>query len=237
MVKTRSVDDYLSNKPEWLAELRLLRQLVLDAGLTETIKWGAPVYTLEGKNVVGLAAFKQYVGLWFFQGVFIDDRYNVLVNAQTGKTKGMRQWRFQSADSIDHRKVIEYVQIAIENQRMGKAIKPDCKAPVMIPFELEQALQADKALQTAFSGLTMGKQREFADHIAAAKRPATRLQRLEKSRSMILQGIGLNERQVSKLLICLVWFQVSSSSSPPRFMARRYAGRLSIFSRVLLRFG
>lgn len=35
----------------------------LACGLEEAIKWGAPCYLAEGRNIVGLTAFKTHVGL------------------------------------------------------------------------------------------------------------------------------------------------------------------------------
>ena len=37
--------------------------------------------------------FKEYFGIWFFQGGTLVDELKVLTNAQEGKTKAMRQWR------------------------------------------------------------------------------------------------------------------------------------------------
>jgi uncharacterized protein YdeI (YjbR/CyaY-like superfamily) len=37
------------------------------------LKWGIPTYTVNGKNLVGIGAFKTYVGLWFFNGSFLKD--------------------------------------------------------------------------------------------------------------------------------------------------------------------
>ncbi len=49
----------------------------------------------------------------------------MLINAQEGKTRAMRQWRFGSVDEIDKKLVLEYVQEAIQNQKDGKQIKPE----------------------------------------------------------------------------------------------------------------
>jgi uncharacterized protein YdeI (YjbR/CyaY-like superfamily) len=66
-----------------------------------------PVYALKGKNVAGFSAFKSWAGIWFFQGVFLKDEKGVLINAQEGTTKGLRQWRFKSAGEIrSHRDTI-----------------------------------------------------------------------------------------------------------------------------------
>ena len=61
--------NYIEKKQQWKLELELLRKVVLACDLEETIKWGAPVYMSNGKNILGLSAFKNYVGLWFFQGL------------------------------------------------------------------------------------------------------------------------------------------------------------------------
>ena len=73
MKRYSSVDDYIEGVGLWNKELRQLRQVLRSTRLEETVKWGAPCYTLNGKNVVGLGAFKSYVGLWFFQGALLKD--------------------------------------------------------------------------------------------------------------------------------------------------------------------
>ena len=59
---------------------------------------------------------------------------------------------------------------------------------------LAAALAAAARLQEAFDEFTPGRQREFAEYIASAKREATRLSRLEKIKPMILDGVGLNDK-------------------------------------------
>ena len=54
------------------------------------------IFTLNGKNVLGIGGFKNYFTIWFFNGVFLKDEKNVLVNSQEGLTKSLRQWRFSS---------------------------------------------------------------------------------------------------------------------------------------------
>ena len=50
-------------------------------------------------------------------------------------------------------------------------------ADVEIPPELAEALAADPAASAAFDALASSRRREHADHVAAAKRPETRLRR------------------------------------------------------------
>ena len=172
----------------------LLRDILLETELEETVKWGAPCYTLKGKNVVGLTSFKAYTGLWFHQGVFLKDQQKKLINAQEGTTKALRQWRFTSIEDIDVELVKQYVQEAIQNQREGKEIKPVRAKKIDIPEELKSELSQNNVLNEAFRSLTPGKQREYCEHIGSAKQEKTRLNRLEKAIPMILDGVGLNDK-------------------------------------------
>jgi uncharacterized protein YdeI (YjbR/CyaY-like superfamily) len=174
--------------------LDLLHQILSKTELTESIKWGVPVFTYGGKNVVGYVSMKEHFALWFYNGVFLSDPYRILINAQEGKTKAMRQWRFTSIGEIDEAKILKYVQEAIENEKAGKAWKPEKSAAMEIPDILQQRLDTEAELRAAFEKLTPFKQREFVEYITEAKREATQLSRLEKIIPLILQGIGLNDK-------------------------------------------
>ncbi len=65
-------------------------------------KWGADVYTLDGKNVVGWGGFKSFFSIWFYNGVFLEDPLKVLIAA--GETKALRQWRFERVEDMDPEK-------------------------------------------------------------------------------------------------------------------------------------
>ncbi|TCK66646.1 uncharacterized protein YdeI (YjbR/CyaY-like superfamily) [Winogradskyella wandonensis] len=195
MKKVYSVEEYIETNNHFEKELELLREIVLKTELNEAIKWSAPVYDLNGKNVLGLGAFKNHFCIWFFNGVFLKDEHNLLVNAQEGKTKALRQMRFETIDDINKNLVLDYVKEAIENQRAGKEIKVERKGKTVdIPEELKACLNNDQDLQLAFSALTPGKQREYCEYISSAKREATKVSRLEKITPMILNGVGLNDK-------------------------------------------
>lgn len=194
MQGSKTVDDYIKSKPEWQAELVKLRDILNATGLEETIKWGAPCYTDGGKNIVGMAAFTAYFGLWFFQGALLSDPEGVLMNAQEGKTKAQRQWRFESARDIKVRTIMAYVAEAIELNRRGKEIKPDRAKPVTIPAELKAVFKSDAKLKTAFDAMSKGCRREYAEYVGEAKREETRRRRVGKIVPMILGGGGLNDR-------------------------------------------
>ncbi len=192
--KHTNVPDLISDMKPWVEEVTLLRELALSCGLEEGIKWGGPVYMYEGKNVLGLGAFKSYVGIWFYQGVFLKDPNKVLINAQEGKTKALRQWRFQSGKEIKPALIRKYIKEAMQLAKAGKELKPEKKKKVAIPAEFAAAFKADKKLKSSFEGLTPGKQREYLEHVTEAKTEATRLRRVAKSIPIILSGKGLHDK-------------------------------------------
>lgn len=179
---------------QWIKELKHIASIINKAPLEKTIKWGAEVFTYNGKNVVSYGGFKNYFTIWFYNGVFLEDTYKVLVNAQEGKTKSLRQWRFTSMAEIDEKKILEYIKEAIEIEKKGLKIKPERFSVVPLPQLLEEVFKKDKALKTAFEKLTPGKQKEYALYINEAKQETTKLNRLEKMKPLILQGIGLNDK-------------------------------------------
>ena len=190
----KTVDEYILNVEEGREILIVLRDLIRSTELTETVKWGIPVYTINEKNVVGIAAFKSYVGLWFYNGSFLKDEAGVLLNASEGVTKAMRQWRFTSVDEIDDTLTVNYLNEAIQNQKDGKELKPDRNQPVVIPDELTKVFSEDKELESCFNRFTIGKQREFADFVSSAKQAETRKARIQKIIPLILENIGLNDK-------------------------------------------
>ncbi len=195
MKKVYSVEEYIENNSHFAEELTLLRDIVTKTELNESIKWSAPTYDLNRKNVLGLGAFKNHFCIWFFNGVFLKDEAKLLVNAQE-KTKGLRQMRFSSLEEIDNNAVLAYIKEAIENQKLGREIKvvKTTKKDVVIPTELQKELDTNLALKEAFKALSPSKQREYCEYIDNAKREATKQSRLEKITPMLIKGAGLHDK-------------------------------------------
>ncbi|MCP3977820.1 MAG: hypothetical protein GY716_00625 [bacterium] len=194
MKRCSTVEEYIEASPSWGSELKQLRKILRSTDLEETVKWSAPCYTFGGKNVVGMGAYKSYFGLWFFQGAQLADRDEVLINAQAGRTKAMRQWRFESKNEIDARRIKAYVEEAIGVEAEGRAIKPERNKLLVLAPEIEQALKRDAKARASFRALTPGRQREYSDYVAEAKRDETRRRRLDKILPLIRAGRGLNDK-------------------------------------------
>jgi len=194
MTATEKVTAYLQKHSKWKEQLEQLRLIFQQTELKEEVKWGSPTYTLNGKLVAGMVAFKNHYAIWFHQGVFLKDVKKKLINAQEGTTRGMRQWRFEQCDAIDDALVLSYVQESIENSLAGMEIKPQRKIGVEIPSLLKTAFQNNSEFKDAFEELTPGKKREYAEYIALAKREETKQSRLKKITPMVIAKVGLNDK-------------------------------------------
>ena len=124
----------------------------------------------------------------------LKDDSKVLVNAQEGKTKALRQWRMTSAKDIKPTVIKRYVKEAIALVDAGKEITAARSKTVDVPDELARAMRRYKGATAAFRKLTPGKQREYAEHVASAKRDDTRQRRIEKVLPMIVAGVGLHDK-------------------------------------------
>ncbi|MES2810897.1 MAG: DUF1801 domain-containing protein [Bacteroidota bacterium] len=175
----------------WEKEIDMLQSIVSKTPLVETTKWGGIVYTYNDKNVLGIGGFKSYVGLWFFNGVFLKDELKVLVSGNE-TTKAQRQWRFNSVEEINEKKVLEYIKEAIELEKQGKVHKAE-KSPLIMSDFLETFLKTEQLID-AFEKFNLTKKKEFVEYIDTAKQEKTKVTRLEKIKPMILKGIGLNDK-------------------------------------------
>lgn len=188
------VDAYLKRNERWQSEMTALRALLLECPLTEDLKWGVPCYTLDGKNVVLIHAFKDYCALLFHKGALMKDPDGVLIQ-QTDNVQSARQIRFTSLDEIHRMQnlIKSYVHEAIEVEKAGLKVAYKPVAEFAVPEEFERALAADDALKSAFEALTPGRQRAYLLHFSSAKQSATRQNRIEKCRPKIMAGKGLDD--------------------------------------------
>jgi uncharacterized protein YdeI (YjbR/CyaY-like superfamily) len=194
MQRAKTVEAYIASKPEWSEGLSALREVALSTGMEEVIKWGAPCYTHGGRNIISLAGFKGYFGLWFHDCEGLEDPDGVLQQAKGGKSESMRQWRFETTKDIKKRALKAYLKRAMTLSEAPRKPRKKTAAPTDLPPELDAALAKAKGARAAFDALTPGRQRDYAEHIASAKREATKLSRIEKIVPMIQAGIGLHDK-------------------------------------------
>lgn len=177
----------------WEEELKQLRTLLLDSGLTEEVKWSMPCYTYQNRNIVMMSAFKEYCSLNFFKGSMLKDDHGLLVkpgeNTQTG-----RQIRFTNVQAIvELTPVLKiYLEEAIQVELSGTKPKLEKKS-APIPGELQAKFGEIPALKVAFEALTPGRQRAYIIYFSQPQQSQTRMVRIEKCVQSILEGKGLRE--------------------------------------------
>lgn len=175
-------------------ELKLLRQLVLDCGLTENIKWGQPCYTHNGNNVLLVTCFKEFACISFFKGALLNDANNILT-APGENSQAIRQIKFTDPKQVVAQEAIikAYIYEAIEIDKAGLKIAFK-KNREPVPEELQEMLDKDTKLKAAFEALTPGKQRGYILHFSAPKQAKTRISRIEKCIPKIMAGRGFHDR-------------------------------------------
>lgn len=188
------VDGFLSEADQWREEFEKLRAIVLEAPLTEELKWGKPCYTFQDSNIVLIHGFKAYCALLFFKGALLKDAHGLLIR-QTETVQAARQIRFTSVREIveqaAHLKT--YVLEAIEVEKAGLQVTLKKTSEFKMAEEFKIKLAENAALKTAFAALTPGRQRAYLLYFAAPKQAKTREARVEKCRALILKGKGLDD--------------------------------------------
>lgn len=177
----------------WQTELKILREIALESGLIEEIKWGVPVYTHDGKNIISVNALKESANMTFFKGALLSDQHKIL--QQQGNIQSGRIAKFTNPEQIEKLidVLISYIAEAIEIEKSGKKVLI-IKTQELAPIELLQAFEEDQTFKKAFYSLSPGRQRGYTLHFLQAKQSITRIARIEKYRAQILNGIGLNDR-------------------------------------------
>ncbi|MBL7954451.1 MAG: YdeI/OmpD-associated family protein [Flavobacteriales bacterium] len=188
------VDWFFEKDGQWKSSFAKLRELALDSGLTEELKWGHPCYTLKGKNVFLIHGFNDYCALLFHKGALLKDDHGILVQ-QTANVQSARQIRFTSLKGITKLAPVirSYIQQAIAVEQAGMKVPLKETAEFDMPEEFATKLKARPALKKAFFALTPGRQRGYLLYFAGAKQAKTREARIEKNLDRILAGKGLDD--------------------------------------------
>src|SRR2546429_6701368 len=188
------VDFYFDRAKKWQEEFEKLRNVCLDCGLTEELKWGCPCYMFEKRNIVLIHGFKEYCALLFFKGALLKDPKGILIQ-QTENVQAARQIRFANVREIVKMKPIlkAYIREAIEAERAGLRVPLKKTKEFNVPEEFQNKLNKSPALKKAFKALTPGRQRGYLLYFSAPKQSKTRESRIEKYIPQILVGKGLND--------------------------------------------
>lgn len=179
----------------WTDELAKLREIVLDCGLTEELKWSHPVYTFQKSNIILLGAFKENCVISFFKGVLLKDAHGIL-SKQGENVQSARVVKFTNVQQILEKETVlkTYIHEAVDVEKAGLKVEFKDVSEYSIPEELQNKLDENFSFKNAFYSLTPGRQKGYILHFSQPKQSKTRLERIEKFIPQIMIGKGLNDR-------------------------------------------
>lgn len=186
-------DQWYDEREQWRDEARLLRELVCSTGLVESVKWGQPAYSHQGKTVLLVSHRDVAATVSFFKGALFEDPDGVLVSP--GKnSRHVRYLQYTSVAEIERRRdeLLGFIAQAKAVQEAGLKVEP-AKPEVARVAELEDHMAAHPAFRAAFEALTPGRQRAYIMHFEGAKRAATRRARIARFEERILAGKGMHD--------------------------------------------
>jgi len=164
-------------------------------GVEEAMKWSAPGFTLDGKILLIMAAFKAHAALNFWRGQEIGD----------GATKAGAMGQFGRLSSIDDlppdaeldaliREAAKLARSAPAPRKTKHEPKP---APELHP-DFAAALAKAPAAKAVLDGFPPSAQRDYLEWISEAKQDATRRKRIADA----IQWLGEGKRRHWKYENC-----------------------------------
>lgn len=150
----------------------------------ETLKWSMPSFTVDGKILMGMAAFKAHatVGFWRGQEMGIEASRDAM--GQLGKLASIDDLPPDVEFDAMIRKGVELARTAPAPRKTKHEPKP---APGMHP-EFAAALAKAPKAKAALDGFPPSAQREYREWIDEAKQDATRAKRIATAIEWLSEG-------------------------------------------------
>jgi uncharacterized protein YdeI (YjbR/CyaY-like superfamily) len=182
------IDAYIAKAPQFarpiLTHVRERVHAVLPE-VEETVKWSMPAYTLGGKIVLIVAAFKAHLALNFWRGQELrGDGANADAMGQFGKIKSLEDLPEDAELDRLIREAAELAQKAPAPRKTKHEPKP---APEMHPEFVAALTKAPKA-KAALDDFPPSAQRDYFEWIAEAKQDATRTKRIATAVEWLSEG-------------------------------------------------
>ena len=151
----------------------------------ETLKWSAPGFTLDGKILLIMAAFKAHAALNFWRGQEI--------RGSEASPDAMGQFgKLTSVDDLPPDEQLdalirEAVRLAATAPAPRKA-KHEPKPPPELHPEFAAALKANPKAKATLDGFPPSAQRDYFEWISEAKQDATRAKRIATAVEWLAEG-------------------------------------------------
>jgi uncharacterized protein YdeI (YjbR/CyaY-like superfamily) len=151
----------------------------------ETLKWSAPGFTVNGKILLMMAAFKAHAALNFWRGQELrGDEANADAMGQFGKLTSIDDL---PPDAELDRLIREAAGLAKRAPAPRKVKHEPKPAPVMHP-DFAKALAAEPKAKAVLDGFPPSAQRDYLEWVADAKQDATRAKRIATAVEWLGEG-------------------------------------------------
>jgi uncharacterized protein YdeI (YjbR/CyaY-like superfamily) len=179
------IDAYIAKQADFARPiLDHLRRLVHEAvpEAEETIKWGMPFFTLKGRPLANMAAFKAHAafGLWQGRAVLGEAGAHGEAMGQFGRLTSLAD--LPAAEELAA--ILRRAAEAPPKPRVRGAAKPELETPP----DLRQALEANASAVAVFEAFPPSCRREYVEWVTEAKRPETRAKRIAQSVEWMAEG-------------------------------------------------
>jgi uncharacterized protein YdeI (YjbR/CyaY-like superfamily) len=151
----------------------------------ETMKWSSPTFTVDGKILLGMAAFKAHAALNFWRGQELrGDAAKADAMGQFGKLTSISDLPpDQELDAI----IREGAELA-KTAPSPRKVKHEPRAKPSLHPEFEAALKANPKARAALDGFPPSAQRDYLEWISEAKQDATRSKRIATAVEWLTEG-------------------------------------------------
>ena len=151
----------------------------------ETTKWSAPAFTLDGKILLIMAAFKEHAALNFWRGQELrGDKADADAMGQFGKLKSLAEL---PGDSELDRLIVKAAELA-RSAPAPRQVKHQPKPAADIHPAFAAALKANPKARATLDGFPPSARREYVDWIAEAKQEPTRAKRIADAVQWLSEG-------------------------------------------------
>ncbi len=170
-----------------LRHLRVVvHQIIGDA--EETMKWSHPHFTVSGKNIAGMAAFKGHAGFTIhgdsgFEGLAKDGGMG-----QFGKLTSIAA--LPADTELAERLIAAERRVVETGSAMSKrpAKASPSKAEMPVPEDFARELSTKHAAKATLEAFAPSHRREYLEWVGEAKRAETREKRIAQAIEMLAEG-------------------------------------------------
>jgi len=150
----------------------------------ETLKWSMPSFTIDGKILLGVAAFKAHAVVGFWRGQEMGLAVSNDAMGQLGKLTSIDD--LPPDDQLDAliRKGVELARTAPAPRKT----KHEPKAPPEMHPDFAKALAGNPGAKATLDSFSPSAQREYLEWVAEAKQDKTREKRIADAVQWLCEG-------------------------------------------------